>query len=329
MIFVINNNYILINQKLMELKEENMKRLSKKMFALLLSLAMILSMSTVFAFAEGEAAQPYSASITIIDGNGAEHPVTGAEIQAAQKFEGTMSFSKDGKKTEFTGTFYSMKSIFETAGVDYSSGHGVKAVASDNFATGYKAEDFDNVYIFDMSQVITDGKPAGDAGKYRTAVDGSAGNKWASDVVKFEITNSHEWFKKKGECKHYCSICNESEPSVMVGETQVYECQMKDNAMSVKVANKTVKFSKLKKKAQTVKAITVKGNTGDVTYKLKSASKSKKYFSVTKAGKIKIKKGLKKGKYTLKISVTDAGGGTAEEYYKGATKTVKVKIVVK
>lgn len=96
-------------------------------------------------------------------------------------------------------------------------------------------------------------------------------------------------------------------------------------------SSKTVKYSKLKKKAQTVKTITkVSGAKGTKTYTLSSATKSSKSysskFSVNKStGKITVKKGAAKGTYTLKVKVTSS----ATTNYKKATKTVTIKIKVK
>lgn len=92
-----------------------------------------------------------------------------------------------------------------------------------------------------------------------------------------------------------------------------------------------LKAKKLKKKAQTVKrakAVTVSKPCGKVKYALASVSKAKykKYFKVNaKNGKITVKKGLKKGTYTVKIKVSAAGNGN----YLPAAKTAKVIVKVK
>ena len=96
--------------------------------------------------------------------------------------------------------------------------------------------------------------------------------------------------------------------------------------MTVKAKTVRIKYSKLRKKAQTVKirkALTVKKAKGKVTYK---KTKGNKKITVNKkSGKIKIKKGLKKGTYPVKIKVTAAG----TKKYKKGSKTVSVKIKVK
>lgn len=92
--------------------------------------------------------------------------------------------------------------------------------------------------------------------------------------------------------------------------------------MKVTASKKTVKAKKLKKKAQTVKAITVKNNKGKVTYAKVGGSGK---LTVTKAGKIVVKKKTKKGTYSVKVKVSAAGNGD----YLAGSKTVTVKIVVK
>ena len=107
----------------------------------------------------------------------------------------------------------------------------------------------------------------------------------------------------------------------------------KKSANTLEVKGKTIKLKakKLKKKAQTVKqakAVTVKGPCGKVRYTLAGVSKAKfkKYFKVNaKTGKIKVRKGLKKGTYTVKINVSASGDGN----YLPAAKTVKVIVNVR
>ena len=58
-----------------------------------------------------------------------------------------------------------------------------------------------------------------------------------------------------------------------------------------------------------------KKGKGTITYKLSkvSASKYKKYFSINKkTGKLTIKKGLKKGRYGIFITVKAAGNKTTK-----------------
>lgn len=89
--------------------------------------------------------------------------------------------------------------------------------------------------------------------------------------------------------------------------------------IKVKVASKTLKASDLKKKAISF-SIGAKAKTS-LTYKvIQTPSRASKFISVSKKGKVKIKKGAKKGTY--KIRITAAASGK----YKKATKTIKIKV---
>lgn len=110
----------------------------------------------------------------------------------------------------------------------------------------------------------------------------------------------------------------------------------KANTLAVKGNSKTaiVKYGKLKKKAQTVKAskvikITDKGQ-GKLAYQIKSVKKGKKsfkkYFKINAGnGKVTVKKGLKKGTYKIKITVTAAGNDQYNNAAKDATSKIKVR----
>lgn len=101
----------------------------------------------------------------------------------------------------------------------------------------------------------------------------------------------------------------------------------KANTMTVKAKSKTIKVSlkTLKKKNVTIaakKAFTVKKTVGKVTYKKVSGNKK---IIISKAEKIMVKKGLKKGNYKIKVKVTAAGNKS----YKTKSKTVALTIAVK
>ena len=103
----------------------------------------------------------------------------------------------------------------------------------------------------------------------------------------------------------------------------------KANTMTAKGKTVTVKLSKAKKKAQTLKAskaFTVKEAQGKVTYKVaKWGKNAKKYLKVASNGKVTVKKGAKKGTYTVKVKVTAAGNAN----YKAKSKTVTLKVRVR
>ena len=96
----------------------------------------------------------------------------------------------------------------------------------------------------------------------------------------------------------------------------------KANTLSVKGKTVTIKKSKLKKKSVSIKrskAIKVTKAIGKVKFRKLSGTKK---ISVSKAGKFKLKKGLKKGTYKIKVRVVAAGNKT----YKRAVKDTTVKI---
>ena len=81
---------------------------------------------------------------------------------------------------------------------------------------------------------------------------------------------------------------------------------------------KSYKASSLKKKATTF-TLKTKG-VGTKTFKASVPSKLKKYISVSKKGKVTLKKGAKKGTY--KIVVKCAGS----KNYKSGSKTITIKV---
>ncbi|MCR5208065.1 MAG: leucine-rich repeat domain-containing protein [Eubacterium sp.] len=117
-----------------------------------------------------------------------------------------------------------------------------------------------------------------------------------------------------------CTVCG-STKTELIGKLP-----KKANALFVKPKSPTVKYAKLRKKNQTIarkNAISVTKAKGTVSYAKKSGNKN---ITINKkTGKITIKKGLKKGTYTLKVKVKAAGNAE----YKAAVKTVTVKIKVK
>ena len=99
-----------------------------------------------------------------------------------------------------------------------------------------------------------------------------------------------------------------------------------DQTLTVKAVNKKFAAKKLRKKAATFKAVTVKGSSGKLSYAGKATGKSKKVLKINKkTGKITVKKGAKKGKYIMKVTVKAA----ATDTFNAASKTVKVTVRVK
>ena len=98
------------------------------------------------------------------------------------------------------------------------------------------------------------------------------------------------------------------------------------NPITATAVARTASFSTLKSKAVTVaRPMKVTGAVGTKTYaKVESGSSSR--LTVNKdTGKVTVKKGTKKGTYTIKIKLTATGGTN----YKSGSKTVTCKVTVK
>lgn len=110
---------------------------------------------------------------------------------------------------------------------------------------------------------------------------------------------------------------------------------VENNTLNVKGKTATIKYSKLKKSTQyrsVTKVINfIDKGKGDKSYSLTSATKAgksyKKYISIDySTGKVTVKKGLKKGTYTVKAKVKAEGDIFN---YLSATKNVTFKIKVR
>lgn len=93
-------------------------------------------------------------------------------------------------------------------------------------------------------------------------------------------------------------------------------------ANPIKISAKSIKASS-KKNTTFAKVFVIKNAKGSVSFKRVSGNKK---ITITKAGKITVKKGLKKGKtYSIKVKATADG----DKNYKSGSKTVTVKILIK
>ena len=107
-----------------------------------------------------------------------------------------------------------------------------------------------------------------------------------------------------------------------------YTINKATNPLAVKAKTAKVKYSSLKKKAQTLavsKVVTFsKKGQGTLTYA--KSSGNKKITINKKTGKVTVKKGLKKGTYKVKMKIKAAGNAN---YKASSYKTVTFKIQVK
>ena len=176
----------------------------------------------------------------------------------------------------------------------------------------------------DYKKVVT--KPTCTKKGYTTHTCKTCGDSYVDNYVK---AHGHEWNNGKvtkkatptatGVKTYKCIHCKTTK------QVTIKKCEKYKNTMVVKGKKVSVKFSSLKKKNKSIArkdAISVNKAKGKVTYKKKSGNKK---IKVSSSGKITVGKGLKKGKYEIKVQVMAAGTNT----YKSKTKTVTVTITVK
>lgn len=137
--------------------------------------------------------------------------LTAGDIKAAAYEETTVENPWGYKGKNFIGTFYSLKKILNSQGIDIDSIHGITTTASDGFTNGFLASDLDNIYIYDQGEVKCDGTAVGNPGTYGTALKGTAGpgNKWAKSIVSITASTGHVRFVKDGVSNSNCAICSE------------------------------------------------------------------------------------------------------------------------
>ena len=149
-------------------------------------------------------------------------------------------------------------------------------------------------------------------------VDGASGTvSFTSDNNKIAKVDKNG--NVKGVAKGKTAIVVENNG---VKKTVEFSVTKKANSFTVKNKTFTIKSNK-KKVINLNKKLKFKNKKGNLTYKKKSGNKK---ITVSKKGKLTVKKGLKKGKtYTVKVRVTDNGNYT----FNKKTKTVRIKIKIK
>ena len=129
-------------------------------------------------------------------------------------------------------------------------------------------------------------------------------------------------YTSKGQTTYTATFNEDAFETQSKTVTDIPQLSKKANTLSVKTKTNTLKYNNLKKKNQVIaakKAFIVSKAQGKVTYKKASGNKN---FIVNSAGKITVRKGLKKGTYKVKVKVTAAGN----TIYKAGAKTVTLAI---
>lgn len=140
--------------------------------------------------------------------------------------------------------------------------------------------------------------------------DGTHTHCWDKGVVTKKATPTSTGIKT-----YTCTVCGETKTEAVP--------KLKKLSNTVKVKAKAINAkSKKNTSVKKTKAFSISKAQGKITFK--QVTKNKKIV-VSKAGKVTVKKGLKKGKiYKIKVKVTAAGN--AKYMTKTATVTLKIKI---
>lgn len=171
---------------------------------------------------------------------------------------------------------------------------------------------------------------AKEAASYDAAVEAAAEAQVASKAIttaKYTtaaVNAVADWNTKLDTALKSGSLAKIKEYTAALNDAIANAALKAKNPITAKAKTKTLSAKAKKNTTITkAKAFKITKAQGKVTFKKASGDKM---ITVSSAGKITVKKGLKKGKtYTVKVKVTAAGNGN---YLKG-TKTVTLKIKVK
>lgn len=130
------------------------------------------------------------------------------------------------------------------------------------------------------------------------------------DVLATRTTN--------GSKSIHCKSCEAKKNVTVIQATGSDEKVVKKNQKITTVKLKTYKAKSLKRKKVVFSLKAKTSGNGKLTYKV-TKGKSK-YITVSKTGKVTLKKGCKKGTYKIKITAS------ATEKYKAATKVISIKV---
>ncbi|MDO4941236.1 MAG: penicillin-binding Tp47 domain C-containing protein [Lachnospiraceae bacterium] len=157
------------------------------------------------------------------------------------------------------------------------------------------------------------------------AVTGSTGKvsyKYYSDSKCKKAVSAS---KVKNAGTYYVKATVAADDNYKAATSSAVKLTIKKASQKIKVstAAKTVKYAKVKKAKQVTSKVSVSGAKTSYTYK--KAGGSSQLSIDKKSGKITMKKGTKKGTYSIKVKVTASDGTN----YDSASKTATVKVKVK
>lgn len=239
------------------------------------------------------------------------------------------------KKPKYTGSALTPDVVVTVDGEELKAGTDYRLTFSNNVNVGTKAKvtlwglgrfTGSKVYNFEItaatliaSDVTLSATKFTYNGKaFSPAVTVKHAGRTLTKGTDFNVTYSNN--KNAGTAKVTVTGKGNYEGSV----TKAFTIAKAKQPMTVKALSKTTKYTNVSKRAQILaRPITVKKAQGTLSYAKKSGNK--RITVNKKTGKVTVKKGLKKGRYKIKIAVTAAGN----KNYNKATKTITATIIVK
>ena len=195
---------------------------------------------------------------------------------------------------------------------------------------------FDYHYFYEDNDIIRITRKDGTVKEYKHKEDDwdVDGEEW--DYLWFESKDGQRIYLRSyqlddNQYNHHWTLGSDNYGTFYYGGKE-YQTQVTiklQNTMKASGKTVKVKYTKLKKKTQKIarkKAFKISDAKGTLTFTMaQKDKKAKNKITVSKKGVVTVKKGLKKGKYTIKVSVKAAGN----EAYAPKSQTVAVKIIVK
>ena len=257
--------------------------------------------------------------------------ITTAKAYVVSNAKGAVSYKKKSGNTGITvaanGTITVKKGL---AFGSYPITVTVTAAGNDNYLASSKNVSF-TVAIAKAASTIKlaaqsktyNGKAQAYTGKVtRTGSNGKVTYKYYSDA---KCTKAVSAAKVKTARVYYvkATVAANNNYKAATSAAAKFTITKAANPIKVKALKPKVAYSKTKQRTLAAKAYcTVTKAQGKVTYKKASGNKN---ITVATNGKITVKKGLKKGAYTLKITVKAAGNTN----YKAKNTKITVKLTVK
>ena len=266
---------------------------------------------------------PQSSTRTMVDKIKAALTDLGTDKAKALADKNVLSCVQEGSSSSDGGSIEAMSQYgIINAFVYPEIANGLKQYAwwLDNIAHIYTDKTASMVRILCQDMSLSDGVKLTDVDSWSAAESKAIEKTYAAGIAyynanKATIDAQYPWLTPTEEFTAYAATYAQNNPDTPDTPAVV----AKDQKITVKTTSKTFKAKNLKKKAASF-AIGAKANTA-LSYKVTKTNKKLTF----KNGKVTVKKGTAKGKYTIKVKIT----AKATAAYKAATKNVTITVNVK